>query len=66
MGDDTNRTGPRESVLLTFTLEEDAYNYWRAWLRAPGIERYPLTAGNKTKDGAFMELVERLSISRSR
>ena len=53
-----------ESIMLTFTLEEDAYKYWRAFVRAPGIERYPLTAGNKSKDGAFLELVERIAVLR--
>ena len=53
-----------ESVMLTFTLEEDTYKYWRAWVHAPGFERYPLTAGNKSKEGAFMELVERIAVLR--
>lgn len=50
-----------ESVLLSFTLEEDAAGYWRAWVRAPGLERHPVTASWKTRESAFMELVERLT-----
>lgn len=50
-----------ESVLLSFTLEEDANGYCRAFVRAPGLERHAVTASWKSREQAFMELVERLS-----
>ena len=50
-----------ESVQLTFTLEQDAQGYWRAYLRAPGVEPYALTPAFLTKDQAFMALVAHLA-----
>jgi len=50
-----------ESVLVAITLEEDARGYWRAFVRAPGLERHPVTASWQTREQAFMELVERLT-----
>lgn len=50
-----------ESVQLTFTLEQDAEGYWRAVVRAPGVNPHPLTAAYVTKKQALRALVVRLS-----
>lgn len=55
-----------ESVLVSITIEEDAHGYWRAFVRAPGLERHAVTASWKSREQAFMELVERLSTPPSR
>jgi hypothetical protein len=47
-----------ESVLLTFTLEQDGQGYWRGYVRAPGIEPYPVTAAFLSKNDAFLAVVD--------
>jgi hypothetical protein len=50
-----------ESVLLTFTLEQDAGGTWRAWLHAPGCTPEPITGLWNTREQAYHALVVALT-----